>query len=180
MAFYGGLGDLLVTAAMDDWRDADAVDLAIGLDTWHPTGGTRRTGERNAGPRFGIAEGRLVEIASQSVPRTWTLPGPFGQQEVTRMHFAETILIARHLCIRDFHAFLNLAPVRDLHDPATPPTQPIDASGRSAQRFVVDVVVRRKAQTRRATASGRDIYATTAPSSERPWRASAICTSQPL
>src|SRR5262245_18319869 len=47
MAFFGGLGDLLITAAMDDWRDADAVDLAIGLDTWHPTSGTRRTGAAN-------------------------------------------------------------------------------------------------------------------------------------
>jgi short subunit dehydrogenase-like uncharacterized protein len=164
MAFYGGLGDLLITAAMDDWSESDAIDLAIGLDTWHPTSGTRRTGERNTGPRFGIAEGRLVEIASQSVaPRTWTFPPPFGAQEVTRVHLAETILVARHLHVRDFHAFLNLAPLRDLDDPATPPPRPIDASGRSAQRFVVDVAVRRGTQTRRATASGRDIYAITAP-----------------
>jgi hypothetical protein len=53
--------------------------------------------------------------------------------------------------------------LRDLHDPATPPPRAVDASGRSAQRFVVDVAVRRGAQTRRATASGRDIYAITAP-----------------
>jgi short subunit dehydrogenase-like uncharacterized protein len=163
MAFYGGLGDLLITAAMDDWRDADAVDLAIGLDSWHPTSGTRRTGERTAGPRFGIAGGSLVEIASPSTPRTWTFPVPFGDQEVTRLHLTETILVAQHLRVRDFHAFLNLTPLRDLHDPTTPPPRPVDASGRSAQRFVVDVVARRGAQTRRATASGRDIYATTAP-----------------
>jgi NAD(P)-dependent dehydrogenase (short-subunit alcohol dehydrogenase family) len=163
MAFYGGLGDLLITAAMDDWRDADTIELAIGLDSWHPTSGTRRTGERNAGPRFGIADGRLVEIASQSTPRTWTFPLPFGDQAVTRVHLSETILVAQHLRIRDFHAFLNLAPLRDLDDPATPLPQPVDASGRSAQRFVVDVVVRRGAQTRRAAASGRDIYAITAP-----------------
>jgi short subunit dehydrogenase-like uncharacterized protein len=163
MAFYGGLGDLLITAAMDEWREADAVELAIALDTWHPTAGTRRTGERNAGPRFGIADGQLVEIASPSAPRTWTFPAPFGDQEVTRLHLSETILVAQHLRVGDFHAFLNLAPLRDLHDPATPPPRPADASGRSAQRFVVDVAVRRGVQTRRATASGRDIYAITAP-----------------
>jgi NAD(P)-dependent dehydrogenase (short-subunit alcohol dehydrogenase family) len=167
MAFYGGLGDLLITAAMDDWSEADAIDLAIGLDTWHPTSGTRRTGERNTGPRFGIAEGRLVEIASPSTPpsapQSWTFPAPFGEQEVTHLHLAETILVARHLRVRELQAFLNLAPLRDLHDPATPPPRPVDASGRSAQRFVVDVVVRRGAQTRRVTASGRDIYAITAP-----------------
>jgi len=163
MAFYGGLGDLLITAAIDDWSDADAVDLAIALDAWHPTIGTRRTGERNTGPRFAIAGGTLVEIASQPEPRTWTFPPPFGSQEVTRLHFAETILVARHLRVCDFHAFLNLAPLRDLHDPATPPPRSIDESGRSAQQFVVEAVVRRGAQTRRATASGRDIYAVTAP-----------------
>jgi NAD(P)-dependent dehydrogenase (short-subunit alcohol dehydrogenase family) len=163
MGFYGGLGDLLITAVMDDWRDADAIELAIALDTWHPTIGTRRTGERNTGPRFGIADGRLVEVASQSTPRTWTFPAPFGDQAVTRMHLAETILVAWHLHVRDFHAFLNLASLRDLDDPATPPPQPVDASGRSAQRFVMDAVVRRGAETRRATASGRDIYAITAP-----------------
>jgi short subunit dehydrogenase-like uncharacterized protein len=163
MAFYGGLGDLLITAAMDDWRDADAVDLAIALDTWHPTIGTRRTGERNTGSRFEIADGRLAEITSERAGRTWTFPWPFGDEHLTRMHFAETVLLARHLRIREFRAFLNDGPLRDLHDPATPPPQPSDASGRSAQRFVMDAIVRRGVETRRATASGRDIYAVTAP-----------------
>ena len=163
MAFYGGLGDLLITAAMDDWSGADTVELAIALDTWHPTIGTRRTGERNTAPRVGIAEGRLVEIPSQSAPRTWTFPAPFGEQAVTRVHLAETILVARHLQVREFHAFLNLAPLRDLRDPATPPPQAADASGRSAQRFVMDAVVQRGSATRRASAGGRDIYAITGP-----------------
>ncbi|MGJ6962127.1 hypothetical protein ACSDR0_09470 [Streptosporangium sp. G11] len=39
----------------------------------------------------------------------------------------------------------------------------MDADGRSAQTFLVDVVARRAGEQRRATASGRDIYAVTAP-----------------
>ncbi len=35
--FYGGLGDLLATAAMGDWTQADRIDIAIAL----PTGGRR-------------------------------------------------------------------------------------------------------------------------------------------
>jgi short subunit dehydrogenase-like uncharacterized protein len=33
MAFYGGLGDLLATAAMGDWTAADEVHVAYGLDS---------------------------------------------------------------------------------------------------------------------------------------------------
>ena len=44
MGFYGGLGDLLATAAMGDWASADDITLAVALDSWQPTLGTRRTG----------------------------------------------------------------------------------------------------------------------------------------
>src|SRR5437773_7498451 len=37
MAFFGGLGDLLATAAMGDWTSADEVHVAYGLSGWNPT-----------------------------------------------------------------------------------------------------------------------------------------------
>lgn len=43
----GGLGDLMVSAAMDDWTDVDDIRIGIALDSWHPTHGTRITDERN-------------------------------------------------------------------------------------------------------------------------------------
>lgn len=42
MAFYGGLGDLLVTAAMGDWTAADEAHIAYALNSWHPTPGRAR------------------------------------------------------------------------------------------------------------------------------------------
>ncbi|CAM5309929.1 hypothetical protein SCALM49S_09593 [Streptomyces californicus] len=39
MAFFGGLGDLLVTAAMGGRTAADEVHVAYGLSSWHPTAG---------------------------------------------------------------------------------------------------------------------------------------------
>ena len=63
MAFYGGLADLLASAALGGATDADAVDIAVALDGWHPTRGTRITGERNHYPRTCIEHGR-----SRTVP----------------------------------------------------------------------------------------------------------------
>jgi hypothetical protein len=47
--------------------------------------------------------------------------------------------------------------------PDTPAPPAVDAHGRSAQTFLVDVVVRRGDRERRAVARGQDIYAVTAP-----------------
>jgi hypothetical protein len=93
----------------------------------------------------------------------WTFPEPFGVQEVTEVPLTETIVIGRHLRVSHLHTYLNLAPLRDLRDSSTPPPEAADETGRSAQIFLVDVIVRNGMDTRRAIARGRDIYAFTAP-----------------
>src|SRR5215471_11580254 len=55
MAFYGGLGDMLATAAMGDWPKADEIRIAVALDSWQPTLGTRLTGQRNTARRLVLA-----------------------------------------------------------------------------------------------------------------------------
>jgi hypothetical protein len=52
---------------------------------------------------------------------------------------------------------------QDVAAPDTPAPAPVDDRGRSAQTFLVDVVVRSGGIERRATAKGQDIYAVTAP-----------------
>lgn len=163
MAFYGGLADLLVTRALGDASSADEVEVAIGLDRWWPTAGTRATGRRNTAPRLVLREGRLAPLTSPVPTTTWTYPPPFGDQPVLQLPFSEVITIDRHLDIGELRSYLNIAPLDDLHDPTTPPPAAIDEGGRSAQQFVVDVAVRRGSQTRKVSASGRDIYAVTAP-----------------
>src|SRR5262249_41061533 len=75
MAFYGGLGDLLATAAMGDWTEADEICIAIALDSWKPTRGTRLTGQRNPGQRFVFSNNRL-ERAGPPAPRMCPFPPP--------------------------------------------------------------------------------------------------------
>jgi short subunit dehydrogenase-like uncharacterized protein len=163
MAFYGGLADLLATAAMGDWAEADAVTVAVALDSWEPTLGTRKTGQRNTFRRQVVSEGRLTFLADPPPRQTWHFAAPFGAQEVVGLPFSETITLARHLRVREVHSFMNLAPLSQLRDPSTPAPTAADGSGRSAQTFLMEVVARRGASERRASARGRDIYAVTAP-----------------
>lgn len=163
MAFYGGLADLLATAAMGDWAHADSVHIAVALDSWQPTRGTRLTGQRNTYPRMVYANHQLVPAPEPSPACAWPFPAPFGTRDVTSLPLSEIITISRHLPVAAIHSYMNAEPLRDLRDPSTAPPTPADDSGRSAQVFVVDVVVRRGNEERRATARGRDIYAVSAP-----------------
>jgi hypothetical protein len=162
MGFYGGLADLLCTAATSGWARIDEVNVGIALDRWWPTPGTRATGERNTVPRVVLEGGALVPLGE---PATTTLrfDEPFGSQPVTAVPLTEVPLIAQHLPVDRLTTWLADTALADLRDPSTPPPVAADGSGRSAQRFLVDVRASGPDGTRRATASGRDIYAVTAP-----------------
>jgi NAD(P)-dependent dehydrogenase (short-subunit alcohol dehydrogenase family) len=163
MAFYGGLADLLATAAAADWETSDEITVAIGLDRWWPTEGTRNTGRRNTATRLVVDGGRLVPAPSPAPLRDWEFPAPLGRQTVTGNPFTEIITMAHHLAASRIDTYLTTAALQDIRNPATPAPPAVDEAGRSAQQFVVDVVVRRGEQERRISAAGRDIYAVTAP-----------------
>lgn len=163
VAFYGALGDLLATAAMRNWSTADEIQIAVALDSWKPTQGTRLTGRRNPGRRLVFSNNRLSLVEESPPKLEWVFPPPFGKQEVIALPLAETVIISRHLRVPEIHAYMNFAPLADLHNPATPGPVPADERGRSAQEFVMEAKVRRASEKRRAIAAGHDIYAVTAP-----------------
>ena len=164
MAFYGGLADLLASATLDEGEtQVDAIDVAVALDSWHPTAGTRLTGERNHYRRWVIADGERQYIADPPPTRRWAFPAPIGEVDVVGLPLAETITISRHLRCTELHSWMNLAPLTDLRDASTPPPSATDAEGRSDQRFIVEVDVLASGRRRRASANGRDIYAVSAP-----------------
>lgn len=162
-AFYGGLADLLVTAVADEREKIERVDVAIGLDSWHPTKGTRITGERNRARRVIQREGSLTPIPQPAPEGTWSFPQPMGELDVMLLPFTEMLTVTRHLRVDTMDSWLAALALRDIRDPNTPPPQANDEHGRSAQQFVVDVVVEQGGTMRRATATGRDIYAVSAP-----------------
>ena len=168
MAFYGGLGDLLATAAMGDWTSADEISIAYGLNSWQPTAGTLIAGEvssqRRDGRRVVFANGKMAYVTGEAPAAEWTFPAPLGKQPVvSEFTMADTVTIARHLKTPEIRSYMTAVAVNDLHDPNPLAPTASDESGRSSQTFLVEVVVRRASETRRAVASGRDIYAFSAP-----------------
>lgn len=162
-AFYGGLADLLATAALGDWATADRIEIATALDSWHPTEGTRITGQRNTAPRLNIAGGVLAPLPQPAPQRSWRFAAPFGEQPMVELPFSETITIARHLRANELHTYLTNAALTDLRNPDTPPPVVDAQAGHSPQRFRMEVVVHREGMQRQAAAAGHDIYAVSAP-----------------
>jgi NAD(P)-dependent dehydrogenase (short-subunit alcohol dehydrogenase family) len=168
MAFYGGLGDLLATAAMGDWTAADEAHIAYGLNSWHPTAGTRAAGavsrQRRAGRRVRYTNGRLEHRHDDPPTLEWPFPDPIGPRAVIgEFTMADVVTIPSHLSIPEVRTYMTVEAARDVSAPNTPAPAPADERGRSAQTFLVDVVVRSDGSERRAVARGRDIYAVTAP-----------------
>ncbi|MFJ3520574.1 saccharopine dehydrogenase NADP-binding domain-containing protein [Streptomyces sp. NPDC090131] len=168
MAFYGGLGDLLVSAAMGERTAADEVHVAYGLSSWQPTAGTREAGavshERRAGRRVRFTDGALQYHDDEPAEQEWLFPEPLGRRKViAEFTMADVVTVPSHVAVPEVRTYMAVEAARDLAGADTPAPEAVDDLGRSDQTFVVDVLVRAGGAERRATARGRDIYAVTAP-----------------
>lgn len=163
MAFYGGLADLMATAALAGAGNADSIDIMIGLDSWHPTRGTRVTIDRKALGNLAITEGRHQPVASPPARRTWDFGDPLHTHDVVELPFTETVLISRHIDTQELHNYVSEIAVREVLDPTTSPPTTDSSIGRSAQQFAIEVIVQRDQDRRRAIMRGHDIYAISAP-----------------
>jgi len=170
--FYGGLADLLASALASAANVAgdgagasniDAITVAIALDRWWPTAGTRKTGERNKVPRVVVKNGRLAPLAPSAEVPDWAFAAPLGSQPMVEMPFSEIITLAHHLKAGSIRSLLNRSALDDIRDATTRPPTAVDDSGRSAQRFELVVQLVQDGVTTTAGARGQDIYAVTAP-----------------
>lgn len=161
--FYGGLADLLATALVGEGGAVDELTVAVALDRWWPTEGTRKTGERNHAARLIVDDHRLAAMPLPAATSSWTFGPPHGEQEVVELPFSEIITISRHLRARSLRSHLSHASLQEIRDANTPPPAAQDAQGRSAQRFEMVVRARQGDTRRTAVARGQDIYAVSAP-----------------
>jgi hypothetical protein len=160
--FYGGLADLLASA-LASAGDIDEITVAMALDRWWPTVGTRKTGERNKVPRVVVTNGRLAPLAPSVEVSDWAFSPPLGNQPMVELPFSEIITLAHHLKASAIRSLFNRSALDDIRDASTPPPTAVDGSGRSAQRFELAVRLVQDGIARRAGVRGQDIYAVTAP-----------------
>lgn len=161
--FYGGLADLLATALVGDGAAVDELTVAVALDHWWPTEGTRITGARNHAARRIVDDYRLAAMPLPAALSDWTFGPPHGEQTVVELPFSEIITISRHLRARSVRSHLSQGSLQEIRDANTPPPTAQDAQGRSAQRFEMVVRARQGDAQRTALARGQDIYAVSAP-----------------
>jgi len=162
VAFYCGLGDLLSTVLTKDWAEIDEINIYIGLDSWHPTKGTRLTGDRNHYTRLTLKDNQLQEL-QPSTSIKWDFKNPIGIKEVVALPLSEIITISRHLNVKSINTFLSQNSLDDLRNGATPEPKPTDEKKRSSQLFSVEVIATKDNNKRTILAQGKDIYAVTAP-----------------
>lgn len=168
MAFFGGLGDLLATAAMGDWTRADSAHIAFGLSSWHPTAGTRLSSavsrERRGDYRLRYTGGQWEHRTDAPPTLEWPFPEPMGPRSVIgEFTMADVVTVPSHLSIPDVTTYMTAEAAREVVASDTPAPAAADESGRSDQTFLIDAVVRSGDTERRAVARGQDIYAVTAP-----------------
>ncbi|MGI5502663.1 saccharopine dehydrogenase NADP-binding domain-containing protein [Lentzea sp. CA-135723] len=157
MAFFGGLADLLVTAAMGAWTSADSAHVAYGLSDWQPTAGTLAAGQvshdRRAGRRVRYRDGALSYHDATPPTLTWEFPDR-ARQVIGEFSMADVVTIPSHLRISSVVDYMSVDATEGLRS-AAPRTEP--------ESFVVDVRVRSGSEERRLAVAGRDIYAVSAP-----------------
>lgn len=112
-----------------------------------------------------VFSNRRMEFRTDDAPIVeWTFTAPIGKQPVVgEFTMADSVTIPSHLSTPEIRYYMTVAAVKDLSDPELSPPVAADESGRSSQTFLVEVVARSGGAERRAAASGRDIYAISAP-----------------
>jgi short subunit dehydrogenase-like uncharacterized protein len=160
--FYGGLADLLATS-LATAGNIETITVAIALDRWWPTPGTRKTGERNSAPRVVWTHGELTTFTPSASIEEWSFAKPLNRQSMVELPFSEVITLSHHLSVGTIRSLINRHALADIRDVATPPPTAVDDHGRSAQRFEMQVQLLQSGVTTFAGVRGQDIYAVTAP-----------------
>lgn len=162
VAFYGGLGDLLSTSLTEGWKEIDDIIIYIGLNNWHPTKGTRLTGERNHYQRFEFTNSRLQPLeVGNSV--SWGFPKPIDTKEMIAVPLTEIVTISKHLPVKNIKTYISKNSIDDIRSGDTPEPKPVDKKNRSSQYFCMQVVATANKKSKTIIAQGQDIYAVTAP-----------------
>ncbi|HEX8868724.1 MAG TPA: saccharopine dehydrogenase NADP-binding domain-containing protein, partial [Lentzea sp.] len=117
MAFFGGLGDLLVTAALGDWTSADEVHVAYGLSGWQPSAGTLEAGQvsrdRRGGRSVRFRDGALEYHDAAPTTVTWDFPsGP--REVIAEFTMADVVTVPSHVAVPAVTTYMSVSAANDM------------------------------------------------------------------
>lgn len=162
VAFYGGLSDVLSTSITSNWDTIDEINIYIGLNFWHPTKGTRKTGERNHYKRFVLRDGQFVDF-QRNGSIFWNFPEPIYRKEMIEVPLTEAVIMYKHLNVKNINNYLSKNSIEDISKEDTPEPVAVDERNRSAQQFCIEIIAQKDNLEKSIKAKGQDIYAVTAP-----------------
>ncbi|UQD83609.1 saccharopine dehydrogenase NADP-binding domain-containing protein [Bradyrhizobium elkanii USDA 76] len=153
--FFGALPDLLATAALGAVPDAERVKIAYYLSSWKMTRGSGLAAAGLRGRQFRFEQGEVIKTEGPPVMSRHSFPAAVGDVSVIDHYPApEIILLPRHLGVQEVKAVMSAATFANSKS---------EREGFDSTDFLIEAEVAGATVTKRAVATGRDIYGVTAP-----------------
>jgi len=154
VAFFGGLADLLISVALEDWEAADLIEIHIALDNWRPTDAMLASLRHPSAFQHGAGTMDTEDVAADMNSRFWDFQYPFGRRKIIEVPVSATALITRHIHVDAIRSYLSYGAL-DTQVTTTPEGWPETSP---TQNFAIEVAMFRGSERRRAVAFGDNIY----------------------
>lgn len=154
VAFFGGLADLLISVALEDWEAADLIEIHIALDNWSPTDAMLASLRHLRTFQHGAGQMDAENIDADTGSRFWDFQYPFGRRKIIEVPVSATALITRHIRVDAIRSYMSCDSL-ETQVAKTPEGWP-DSS--PTQNFAIEVAMFRGSERRRAVALGNNIY----------------------
>jgi len=164
MAFYGGLPDLLASATAAGLASVEDVAVAYDIRGWLLTEGSRNTVAVMRDHRVTWRDGRRELLTGDPTLGEFDYPEPIGRAGVVEDYpVPEALTIPRHVATPRVRVMMSLSTLQDVLSPEAPAPDAVDDGDRAGSQFTIVVSVTGEGETRRAVATGSDIYGISAP-----------------
>ena len=154
VAFFGGLADLLISVALEDWEAADLIEIHIALDNWCPTDAMLASLRHARAFQHGAGSIAAEDVAADANSRSWDFQYPFGPRRIIEVPVSATALITHHIQVDAIRSYMSCGAL-DAQVRTTPEGSPHTSP---SQQFAIEVTMFRGSDRRRAVALGDNIY----------------------
>jgi len=154
VAFFGGLADLLISVALEDWEAADLIEIHIALDNLRPTAAMLASLRQLRAFQHGVGQRAAEDVPRGTNSRFWDFQYPFGRRKIIEVPVSAAALITHHIQVDAIRSYMSCGAL-DAQVRTTPEGSPHTSP---SQQFAIEVTMFRGSDRRRAVALGDNIY----------------------